>query len=114
MNEYFLHVDGKWEEVDKYIFDNYKYVEKSSENGFQPRYSNNRFSIIDNQVNLAMTSISKQDIGIIARIVGCQFPANISTPGGFAPKPKELLLIRKGNSTSYYEVATGNRFKKVA
>jgi hypothetical protein len=109
MNEFFAELtNGNWEEVDSYVSANQKFVLNIDG---ERRYSDNKLTIVDDLIELPAT-VSKANLGWIARLAGVTIP--VGKTERITAKPNELLLVKKGNSTFYYEVATGNKFKKVA
>lgn len=110
-DSYFIQTtEGKWEEVDAYIWGNSQKV--VNEDG-QVRYGENRFAVVDSKVTISMSEISVSDLGIIARIAGASIPTG-SVQGGLVQKPNGLLRIKANRGMCFYDVNSGNKFKKVA
>lgn len=105
---------GDWEQVDDYIYKNWKSVVDPETN--EPRYTGNKVIHKGNNVSMEIDQITTSMLGIICRLCGVTIPQHISKPGGFAPMPTELLTImKKGNKTPLlYHVPTGNKLRKVA
>jgi hypothetical protein len=97
-NEFFLQCGNIWEEVDAFLYKNYKFV--VNEDGAR-RYTDNRFCIVDGDVDVSeLKKISKTEMSYIVRMLGVRIPAELT---GFCRKPKGMLTLVKGKSQQFYE-----------
>jgi Ni,Fe-hydrogenase I small subunit len=96
-----LNEQSIWEEVDSYIFENWKnailIVEGEPD---APRYNGNRFFVSDGKVFLDFkTTLTAKDLAIIARLSGATSQDfTFTQPGGFAKDP-EYVMIKFHNRT---------------
>ena len=100
MNEYFLQVavGRNWEEVDAYLYKNYKFV--VNDEGIR-RYTDNCFSVVDGEVNISeLKNPSKVELSLVCRILGLTIPTGTT---GFCSKPKGMLTIVRGNAKMFYQ-----------
>jgi hypothetical protein len=89
--------DRTWEEVDDYLFKNWKYAKDDSGN---PRYNGNR--IFRNGSNIQFiqeTPLSSRDFVHIAKLGGAtQNELSSGIPGGFCKQPDFVELTKSGNN----------------
>lgn len=100
--------NGRFEEVDQYIYNNAKYV---VDDKGQARYTEKRMACVDGEVSFAFP-VKLSDMGMLCRMLGVTVPQ-----GTFAPLPSgansSLLTIKKGNSVIKYDPANGEQLKVV-
>ena len=113
MNEFFLQCaaglkETTWEQVDQFVYDNYQFV--VNDDG-ERRYAENRFCVIEGEINLRYLTASKAELGVIMRLLGVTIPQGFAA-GGFAKFQPDTLLIHKKNSKICYR--KGVKYKLAA
>lgn len=96
-----------FEEVDKFIYDNWKYVENGEG---KCRYTGKRFASVNGEVKIDFTP-SKAEMGVVCRMLGITIPQGTFAPVSKVMPKADLLIVKKGNSVIHYDPATGNQFK---
>jgi hypothetical protein len=98
-----------WESVDEYVFKHYaKAVLPTGEK----RYSGNRIWTTEGKLNLALTGVDTNDLGIIARFLSVRVDQG-TIPGGYVRSPEFVKLAFQQNRVVLHEIG-GENFKKTA
>ena len=91
MNTYYVSNGKLWDEVDKHIYDNHKFV--VNPDGSR-RYGDSRFSVINGVADLSqLSNLNPTQLGIICRILSVVVPS-----GAFHNAMPDGLIVSRGRS----------------
>ena len=110
MRKYFLQLWSdlnKFENVDQHVFDNRKFA--LDDNG-EPRYTENWFSVDNNNVEIHCAEICTGLIAGINRMLG----NSVTAQGVGKYDEPDCVNFRKGRSEYLYQCGTQTKWKKAA
>jgi hypothetical protein len=101
-------VEGYFEQVDKFTFDNAKFA--LAENGEGPRYTDDSVVVTDDgKLFINLSECPLRDIAILQRALEAQCPGAV--PGGFIREPQVVKFL-KGKTLTMLEVKTGTMWQQ--
>lgn len=103
-------VDGYFEEVDQYTFDNRQYA--IADDGVSPRYTEDDWVCFneDGTITVHLYNSPGVNLSILQRALSLQVSPQ-SVPGGFVREPTMIKFL-KGKTMTMLELKTGIKFQR--
>ena len=101
--------NSQWEEVDDYTYEHWETA--LNNDGTPGRYTGNRVMVTPEDEVVVDGTITKQDLGIVARLLGVKIDGGST---GYMKQPEYIQFRGQRGSVTIRCLATGITFKKVA